>query len=491
MKRLSGVLPESRPFPLDAWLLDDTARQLTLMVTSTPALVSCPVCRFPTRRVHSRDVRTGAALPWGPWRVVPHLRVRKFFCAHGRCPRHMFTERLWPLVAPWARRTQRLLHWLAPGARAGGRLSPAWGVAVSRHTLLRLRRRLPLPAVATPQVRGVAEWAARERQTSGTVLIDLERRRPLALVPAREAKPFALWLQAHPGVGVSPRERSRADADGARQGAPAAMQVAARCHLRHNLAEAPDHVLNADGNPFEAVHAALRQALVARPDGAAAMPGPPPPLPRTAQELAYQRQARRLTLPHPSRAFHPQGWPGWVMAQHLGRGQHTVDRDRRMETLPARQRRTGRGRSLLTPDTPELSNGGMRGAVMPCASAESSNRGATPAVMSPSPAAPSACARHRASRRGRGRACSPPPHRPSGDLAGATATRAARCGRGRPTHPAARAASGGSRRPRLSPGRGAARARAGAGPAGALVGPGGGEAPCAPAAVCQRAARRR
>jgi transposase len=38
------------------------------------------------------------------------------------------------------------------------------------------------------------------------------------------------------------------------------------------------------------------------------------------------------------------------MAQPLGMGQHTVSRARRMATLPARKRRTDRGRSILTPD---------------------------------------------------------------------------------------------------------------------------------------------
>jgi transposase len=359
MTLFTRLLPATPQLHLDAWHMDDTATQLTLQVTSTQALVHCPVCRFPTRRIHSRYVRTVADLPWGPWRVVLHLQVRKFFCANGRCTRRIFTERLSSLVAPWARRTQRLAHWLVHIAlelagTAGARLSRGLGLAVSRNTLLRLLRRLRLPGMATPQVLGVDDWALRKGQTYGTVLIDLERHRALALLPDREAKTVALWLQAHPGVRVIARDRSRAYADGARQGAPDAIQVADRFHLLQNLAEALDQVFHTHGHALDAVNEALGQAPVTRPDGTVAVPVPPPSPPHTAQELAHQRQARRLALHQQIWAFHQQGWPGWAIAQQLGIGKNTVFRYLRTETLPERKRRTDRGRSLLTPYTAYL-----------------------------------------------------------------------------------------------------------------------------------------
>jgi hypothetical protein len=127
-----------------------------------------------------------------------------------------------------------------------------------------------------------------------------------------------------------------------------------------------DHVCNAHGQALAAVNEALRQAPVMRSDGTVAVPVPHPSSPRTAQELAHQRQARRLALQQQIGAFHQQGWPGGAMARQLGSGQNTVFRDLRTATLPERQRPTDRGRSILTPYTPSLLerwNAGCRAAL--------------------------------------------------------------------------------------------------------------------------------
>ncbi|MFF5538126.1 transposase [Streptomyces cinerochromogenes] len=117
------------------------------------------------------------------------------------------------------------------------------GMSISRSTVLRLVEALPEPEVSTPRVVGVDEYATRKGRHYGTVMVDVESRRRIDLLPDREASSLAAWLDQRPGIEVVCRVRAPFFAEGAAAGAPQAVQVSDRWHLWHNLSEAAERAV--------------------------------------------------------------------------------------------------------------------------------------------------------------------------------------------------------------------------------------------------------
>lgn len=114
----------------------------------------CPDCGSSSVRVHSRYWRVLAEPAIGGRQTLLKVRIRRFFCDDTACDRRTFAEQVPGATTPYARRTPLLRGLLekialALGGRPGARMTRLLAVEVSRTTLLRLDRALPVPEPGT------------------------------------------------------------------------------------------------------------------------------------------------------------------------------------------------------------------------------------------------------------------------------------------------------------------------------------------------------
>ena len=183
-----------------------------------------------------------------------------------------------------------------------------------------------------------APMAPCSRTSNGAGLLTVD------LLPDRTADTFAAWLVAHPGVEVISRDRAGAYAEGARRGAPHAVQVADRFHIVKNLGENVEQVVTRH-------HAAVREANkalapVPPPPSVAAAPGTAvdSPLARPTRIVQRQqaRRAHRVARYEEVIALDKEGHSQRTIARTLGIARETVQRYLQADGFPERKQRAPR-----------------------------------------------------------------------------------------------------------------------------------------------------
>ncbi len=176
------------------------------------------------------------------------LSTGKFVCSNARCRQRIFCERLSGLAKPRARTSIDLTEshrsiGLALGGEAGARLAAALSMPTSPDTLLRRVKAVSAEPSPPPRYVGIDDWACRKGQTYGTILVDLERRTVIDLLPGRDGEALRKWLVVHPQVEVVTRDRWPAYIEAISAAVPQAKQVADRFHLIRKVREAAEKML--------------------------------------------------------------------------------------------------------------------------------------------------------------------------------------------------------------------------------------------------------
>jgi transposase len=262
---------------------------------------------------------------------------------------------------------------LAASAEVSERLAPQLGMMGKAPTLLCYLRRIPPPSEVLVQKIGSDDFALKRGDCYGNLLVDLERRRPIEILPDHLEETVTAWLLARPEIEVVSRDRRGECAAAARKGAPQAQQVADKFHLLLNLREKLKELMarkqkllphvettfsrtrasTEPGRSSGGTPAAASSAVEASRSFRHMSPYPRAPSSRSFPILVEETpsqisRANRYTRYQVVRTLHQQLVSQREMARRLKLSRNTVRKFLQAETFPERRWRPYRG-SILDP----------------------------------------------------------------------------------------------------------------------------------------------
>lgn len=183
--------------------------------------------------------------------VILDIRAYEFDCDNDDCEARTFAESFDGFLSYYARMTERCADFvctlaLETSCSAAARICREVPIKICGETVARmlLRRYEAQPTLQCGSVIGVDDFAFKKRHRYGTIIVDGETHRLVAILDGRDANTLKEWLQQNKHVTTVTRDRASAYAKAIREVLPDAMQIADRFHLHQNLLEAVKSTLN-------------------------------------------------------------------------------------------------------------------------------------------------------------------------------------------------------------------------------------------------------
>ena len=224
---------------------------LTLHLKSITKSCVCPACHKKTEHYHGTYVRAVQDLPILGKNVLLRITAHEYWCDNDQCEVTTIAESYNGFVNSYSRMTERCADFICTLAmetscEGCSRICNAMSLKVSGDTVIRLltRRFSMQEQPVCSSVIGVDDFAFKKRHKYGTIIVDGETHKPVAILDGRDGKTLKEWLKNNKHVKVVTRDRASAYAAAIREILPDAMQIADRFHLHQNLLDAVRNTVN-------------------------------------------------------------------------------------------------------------------------------------------------------------------------------------------------------------------------------------------------------
>ena len=229
----------------------DSNAKIVIRLKSITQKCECPGCGTLLTDYHGTYTRKVQDLPILGKNVQLQINVREYQCLNDQCGVATVTETYGGFLNAFGRMTERLADFictlaLETSCEGSARICKAMNINVSGDTIIRLltKRYEQQEKPVCGEVIGVDDFAFKKRHRYGTIIIDEETRKPVAILDGRDGKGLKDWLQQNKHVKAVTRDRASAYASAIEEALPDAMQIADRFHLHQNLLEVIQESLN-------------------------------------------------------------------------------------------------------------------------------------------------------------------------------------------------------------------------------------------------------
>lgn len=231
--------------------LSETKEKIIIELESQTKQGACPCCGIVSAQYHGTYVRKVQDLPMMGKSVTLQIKAYEYNCEEPDCEVVSFAETIDGFLNHYSRKTERLSELicaiaLETSCEGCSRICKAMNITISPDSVIRLliRRYETQPEQVCSSTIGVDDFAFAKRKTYGTIIVDGETHKPVAVLEGRDKGTLKKWLEHNKHVKAVTRDRASAYASAIEETLPAAMQIADRFHLHQNLLEVVKGALN-------------------------------------------------------------------------------------------------------------------------------------------------------------------------------------------------------------------------------------------------------